>query len=249
MPRGPIKALVLALVVGLVFGVAQVGEPLENAIKVVRTKVRSHPASGSIVLIAIDDRSVGESGSAHWNGSQLASLVRQADAAGARRIHLDAELGNVGTPTQQADLEAALATARAPILLPARFTINPVSGARSESLPPARFARHARLANTNLFVWWDDAVWRHPYAAQVGNRRLPALSSVLGGASSSGEDLFLIDYAIDIRSIPVVSASDVLDHRIRPEQLAGKQVVIARTDIGVEHYRTPGIALVPGILI
>jgi len=249
LPRGPIKALVLALVVGLVFGVAQVGEPLENAIKVVRTKVRSHPASGSIVLIAIDDRSVGESGSAHWNGSQLASLVRQADAAGARRIHLDAELGNVGTPTQQADLEAALATARAPILLPARFTINPVSGARSESLPPARFARHARLANTNLFVWWDDAVWRHPYAAQVGNRRLPALSSVLGGASSSGEDLFLIDYAIDIRSIPVVSASDVLDHRIRPEQLAGKQVVIARTDIGVEHYRTPGIALVPGILI
>jgi EAL domain-containing protein (putative c-di-GMP-specific phosphodiesterase class I)/CHASE2 domain-containing sensor protein len=249
LARGPFKALILALLVGLVFGIAQVGEPLENMIKVGRNKLRSHPASGSIVLVAIDDRSVGETGSAHWNGSQLASLVRQADAAGARRIHLDADLGNIGTPAQAAELEATLSRSRAQILLPARFSINPVSGARSEYLPPARFSRHARLVNTNLFVWWDDAVWQHPFSTQVGDRLLPSLSSVLGHGNPGGSDLFRVDYAIDARSIPVVSASDLLDRRIRPEQLAGKQVVIARTDIGVEHYRAPGVALVPGILI
>ena len=248
LPATPFKALMLALLVGLVFGIAQVGEPLENMIKVVRNKVRSHPASGEIVLVAIDDRSVGETGNARWNGSQLASLVRQVDAAGARRIHLDADLGNVGTPRQAGALETALAAARADIVLPARFSINPVSGARSEILPPARFARHARLANTNLFVWWDDAVWQHPYSAPIANRELPSLSSVLGGADPSAGDLFRIDYAIDIRSIPMVSASDVLNHRIRREQLAGKQIVIARTDFGVEHYRAPGATLVPGII-
>jgi EAL domain-containing protein (putative c-di-GMP-specific phosphodiesterase class I)/CHASE2 domain-containing sensor protein len=243
------KALVLALVVGLVFGVAQVGEPLENMIKVVRNKVRSHPASGSIVLVAIDDRSVGETGTSHLNGSQLASLVRQADSAGARQIYLDAELGNVGSAEQSADLESALDGARARILLPARFSINPVSQERTAYLPPARFARHAQLANTNLFVWWDDVVWQHPYAAEVGNRRIPSLGGLLARTDPNSAGLFRIDYAIDIRSIPVMSASDLLDHRIRPAQFAGKQVVIARTDTGVEHYRAPGVARVPGILI
>ncbi|TMJ19490.1 MAG: EAL domain-containing protein [Alphaproteobacteria bacterium] len=249
LARRPFKALMIALLVGLVFGVAQIGEPLENMIELGRNKLRSHPASGSIVLIAIDDRSVGEIGSAHWNGSQLASLVRQADAAGARQIHLDDELDDVGTARQAADLESALGSARAQILLPARFSINPVSGARSDYLPPARFARHARLANTNLFVWWDDRVWQHPYAAEIGDRPVPSLSSLLGGADPKPGALFRIDYANDIRSIPMVSASDVLDHRIGPEQFAGKRVVIARTDIGVEHYRAPGVTLVPGILI
>jgi diguanylate cyclase len=249
LPRTPIKALILALIIGLVFGIGQIGEPLENMIKVVRNKVRSHPASGEIVLVAIDDRSVGETGSARWNGSQLASLIRQIDAAGARRIHLDAELGAGGTPEHAAALERALAGARAQILLPARFSINPVSEARSAILPPARFAHHARLVNTNLFVWWDDAVWVHPYYAEVGGHRLPSLSGVLGGADPNAGELFRIDYATDLRSIPVLSASDVLAHRIRPEQLRGKQIVVARTDFGVEHYRAPGVGPVPAIFI
>lgn len=248
LSRGFFKALTLALLVGLVFGFAQLGEPFENMMQIARNKLRSHPASGSIVLVAIDDRSVGEVGTARWNGSQLASLVRRVDAAGARRIHVDAELGATGLPDQMAALEAALAGARAQILLPARFSINPVSGARSEYRPPARFARHARLVNTNLFVWWDDAVWQHPYAAPVGGRLLPSLGSQLGGAASVSDSLFPIDYGIDIRSIPVLSASDILDNRIGARQLAGKDIVIARTDIATEHYRAPGAGLVPSIL-
>jgi EAL domain-containing protein (putative c-di-GMP-specific phosphodiesterase class I)/CHASE2 domain-containing sensor protein len=246
--RGPLKALTLALLVGLVFGIAQVGEPLEKAMQVARNKLRNHPASGAIVLVAIDDRSVSEVGSANWNGSQLASLVRRADAAGARRIHLDAELGNSGSPRQSGDLEDALAGARAPILLPARFSINPVSGARSDYRPPARFSRHARLVNTNLFIWWDDAVWDHPYAGEVGGRLMPSLGSVLGGAGQTSADLFPIDYGIDIRTIPVLSASDILNNRIQPRMLAGKTIVIARTDFATEHYRAPGFGPVPGIL-
>ena len=245
--RSFFKALILALLVGLVFGIGQIGEPLENMMQIARNKLRSHAASGAIVLVAIDDRSVGEMGSARWNGSQLAGLIRRVDAAGPRRIHLDAELGASGMREHAAVLEAALAEARAQILLPARFSINPVSGARSEYLPPARFARHARLVNTNLLVTWDDGVWLHPYAAPIGNHLLPSLGGALGGAGQS-DSLFPIDYGIDLRSIPVLSASDILNGRIRPAQLAGRDIVIARTDFATEHYRAPGFGLVPSIV-
>ena len=246
--RRPLSALLIALLVGLVFGLGQIGEPLENAMHVVRNKLRSHPASGEIVLVAIDDRSLSEVGPAPWRGSLLAGLVRGVDAAGARRIHLDSDLANSGTPAAAAELESALATARAEILLPARFATDPVTGARSEIVPPARFARHGRLVNTNFYVWWDGAVWFHPRAAQVGERLIPSLSSVLAGAEQSSESFFPIDHGIDIRSIPMVSASDILNQRVRPEQLAGRDVVIARTDDAVERFKAPGYALVPAVI-
>lgn len=244
---GPWKALVVALLVGLAFGVAQIGEPVESTMQVARNKLRSHPASGTIVLVAIDDRSIGEIGAAPWNPRLIAGLVKRADAAGARRIHIDAELTG-GSSADAAKLEEALAASRAEILLPARFSVNPVSGARTEYRPPARFLRHSRLVNTNLFVWWDDAVWQHPYAAPFGDTLLPSLGSALGEAPKGAGDLFPVDYGIDIRSIPLLSASDILDGRVSAERLAGKTVVIARTDFAVEHHRAPGLGLVPSIL-
>jgi len=248
LSRRPWKALLLALLVGLVFGVAQLGQPLENAMQVARNKLRSHPASGTIVLVAIDDRSVSEVGNAPWNGSRLASLVRRLNQGGARRIHIDADLRNIGSSQEGAQLEAALAASTADILLPARFSIDPVSGRRSAIEPPARFARHGRIVNSNLLVRWDNAVWEHPYAARVGGRLLPSLSSVLAATEIQEEALFPIDHGIDIRSIPVVSASDVLNDRMSFQQLAGKDVVIARTDFAVDHFRVPGFVPVPGVL-
>lgn len=238
----------LALIVGLVFGIGQVGEPAENAMQIARNKLRSHPASGAIVLVAIDDRSLSEIGSLPWNGGVLADLIRRVDLAGARRIHVDMDLSESGSLSQTAQLENALSASRADLLLPARFSINQVSGARSNHWPPPRFARHAHMVNTNLFIWWDDAVWQHPYVAPFGERLLPSLSSALAGGRRGSADLFPIDYGVDIRSIPIVSASDILGNRVRPQQLAGKDVVIARTDVGVQQFRAPGFGRVPSIM-
>ncbi|MGZ8997817.1 MAG: putative bifunctional diguanylate cyclase/phosphodiesterase, partial [Allosphingosinicella sp.] len=187
-------------------------------------------------------------GAAPWNGSQLAGLVQGIDGAGARRIHLDSDLANTGSAQDSQRLETAFSALRASLSLPARFSIDPVSGARSDYVPPERFTRHASLVNTNFFVSWDGAVWLHPQGATVAGRLLPSLSSLLGDRDHPTEGLFPIDYGIDIRSIPIVSASDVLLHRVPLQQLAGKDVVIARTDDAVERFKAPGYALVPAVI-
>ena len=46
----------------------------------------------------------------------------------------------------------------------------------------------------------------------------------------------------------MVSAGDLLGGRAAPAQLAGRSVVIARTDIGVDHFVVPGTGLVPAIM-
>lgn len=246
--RAARNGLVLALLIGLLFGFTKAGEPLEQGLQIARNKLRSHPASGQVVLVAIDTRSVEELGAAPWAGDRLAALTTRIDASGARRIHVDADFGDVGDARQAAALEAALAGSRADLLLPARFSINPITGARTETRPPSRFARHASLVNTNVYVWWDGAVWRHPFGAAVGDGIVPSLGAVLGGLGQASEGLFALDYGIDIRSIPTVSASDVLSGRVPASQFARRDVVIARTDSGAEGHKAPGFAVVPSIM-
>ena len=173
-----LKALLVALAVGLLFGAFSVGEPLENALKLGRYKLREHAASAEVVVVTIDDRSLAELGPAPWSGSRLAELLKRVDGARARRIHLDAELPDSGSP-EAVVLEAAMSELRAELTLPARFSIDSVTGTRQPRVPAARFANHATLVNTNLLVWWDDVVWRQPYGAEVGGRVIPSLSAIL----------------------------------------------------------------------
>ncbi len=241
------KALLAALLVGLVFGAFTVAEPLENAMKLARIKLRDHPASGQIVLVAIDDRSLAEFGAAPWSGTRIAELLDRVRSAGPRNVHVDVALPGAGESADSARLEASLSALDGRVSLPARFSIDRLS-ARHAIVPEARFARHASLVNTNLYEEWDGRIWTHPYGAEVGDRLLPSLAVHLAGSDEASSDMFAIDHALDARSVPVVSAGDLLSNRIRPAQLAGKSVVIARTDIGADHFVVPGTGLVPGIM-
>ena len=215
--------------------------------KLARIKLRDHPPSGQIVLVAIDDRSLAEFGAAPWSGTRIAELLDRVRAANPRAVHLDTALPGEGASSDAARLEASLAAFDAPVTLPARFSIDRLSERRA-IVPPPRFARHAQLVNTNLYEEWDGRIWSHLYGAVVGERFLPSLATSLAGRDYQSSSHFPIDHALNARTIPVVSAGDLLGNRLRPSQLAGKSVVIARTDIGADHFVVPGTGLVPAIM-
>lgn len=244
----PLKALLAALIIGLVFGQFIVAEPLENAMKLARNKLRDHAVSGQVVLVAIDDRSLAEFGSAPWSGSRIAELLDRVRAANPDSVHLDAALPGQGPSLDATRLEASLAAFRTPVTLPARFSIDRLSERRAIE-PPARFTRHARLVNTNLYEEWDGRIWAHLNGAVVGERYLPSLAAFLAGRDDRSSSHFPIDHALNVRTIPVVSAGDLLGNRARATLLAGKSVVIARTDIGADHFVAPGSGHVPAAMI
>lgn len=246
--KRPWRALIFAILLGLFAGLSQIAEPLELALKVARSKLRDDPASGSVVLVAIDDRSIAEFGAAPWNGARLADLTRRVHQAGVRSIHIDTDLPTDGQAAGAGALIAAMRGAGGKVSLPARFSHHPVTEARIEHLPHPDFARHARLVNTNLRVWWDWSVWHHPYALTVGDRVLPSLAASLSGVQGSSGEMFPINHNIDIRSLAVVSASDLMTGRVSAGELTGRDVIIARTDVGVEFYRAPGTRTAPGIM-
>ena len=56
-PRRPWRMLAISLVLALLFGLVEMGEPLEDVLRVARNKASPVAASGDIVVITIDDAS------------------------------------------------------------------------------------------------------------------------------------------------------------------------------------------------
>ena len=55
-PASPMRILLIwTLVSGLLFGVAEFGEPLDDIFRIARNKMREHNASGQVVVVGIDD--------------------------------------------------------------------------------------------------------------------------------------------------------------------------------------------------
>jgi diguanylate cyclase len=84
-----VRILLWATIVSLVAGVIELGEPIENMMRIERNAIRSHKASGEIVVIGIDDKSVEAIGNWPWQRRYHAQLVDKLNAMGAKRIYFD----------------------------------------------------------------------------------------------------------------------------------------------------------------
>ena len=252
-PLSPVRRLspnlrILAAAVGVAFlvGALTLLDPLEGAMQVSRNKLRSHDASGAIVLVAIDDASIAELGPAPWSRTRMAQMVARLNEAGARSTHLEEDLSRATTPEADRALAAAMARARN-VTAPARISIDPLTGARRDIVPGAQFATPAQWVSSNILVRRGYAVLRHLYAVDISGRAVPWLASRLAGVDGPRGQLFPIVYAISLRSIPVISAADILSGRLDPRAVNGRAVVIGDTSAEAKRYFAPGIAEVPGI--
>ena len=62
----PWKLLLWTAVAGLIFGLINFGEIAEDYLRTARNSFHRHPASGDIVLLMIDDKSLHEVGNWPW---------------------------------------------------------------------------------------------------------------------------------------------------------------------------------------
>ena len=242
------RILIWATILGLIFGVVEFGEPLENSLRMGRNSLHRHAASGDIVIIGIDDRSIARLDRWPWPRRHHAKLARELELAGARRIFFDIDLSSASDPVEDEILEAQLAALKRKATLPVHFTIAPLSRERTDLFPIPRFRRHVELANINL--WYDGGgkVWKVPYAMVVGGKAIPSFAASLAEVHGEAGDTFPIDYSLDPRSIPVISAVDIMNGRFRAGDVAGKDVIIGTMSRQLgDLYFLPGYGQMSGV--
>lgn len=215
------KALcVLALVAALI-GILELGQPIDLSLRLIRNKARQHPASGQVVVIGIDDKSLARFGPWPWNNALIAKVNDRLFAAGADRVFINLQLQGSGTAEDKA-LVRSIAAHPGKV-----YAAAAVSADEKSMMPMPELAGKAQTVST---VRWIQAYWNGvaavPYSKRIDGRLYQTMDAAIARVSGGEDDSFPIDYSIQPRSIPYISIADLLTSPQAAQAVAGKDVLI-----------------------
>lgn len=247
--QAPLKLLLWTAIAGLIFGLVGFGQLAEDTLRTGRNSLHKHAASGDIVLVAIDDKSLREAGRWPWPRRHHAELTDRLTAAGANRIYIDVILE--GRSNGVDDTAFARAIERSGnVVLAVRGDAGPAGNKQSSSVPLEALSRHAALASIGVAYNYQNAAWQLPYSARVDEQVIPSFAASLANKASPANYWFTPDYSIEPSSIPAISASDVLFGRFDPASVKGKDVVIgANSEVLGDQYFIPGFGKLGGAYV
>jgi EAL domain-containing protein (putative c-di-GMP-specific phosphodiesterase class I)/CHASE2 domain-containing sensor protein len=246
--------LLWTAIAGLIFGLIGFGELPEDLLRAGRNGLHPHKASGDIVFVSIDDRSMSEIGRWPWPRRYHAQLADKLSSAESRRIFFDVMFETRSNPVDDAMFAESLKRSGR-VTLPVRLRSGPYSDDSQDSQAPdsaplALFSRHARHGTISVRYNYQNAVWHLPYAVQHANGPMPSFASSLAGVAELKEAEFTPDYSIEPGSIPRVSAAAVLKGKYRPDFFRGKDVVIGTDSEAVgDQYFIPGVGKMGGAYV
>ncbi|MEO7602147.1 MAG: EAL domain-containing protein [Sphingomicrobium sp.] len=238
-PRG--RVLVWAALFGLVSALIGLGEIAEDWLRVLRNGTHQHAASGNIVFVAIDDKSLREIGNWPWPRSVDGKVIDRLHEAGAKKILLDI---NFAFPSEaKEDVALARSIERAGNV--SLFTRSKVG--KTEKLqtvvdrPLPIFSEHAKLALADVEYNFHNVVWNVPYATLIGGNKVDSFAAQLADHQGATDTAFPVDYSVELTTIPTYSASDILSGNIPSHKIAGKNVIFgAGSELLNDTYFIPG---------
>lgn len=199
-------------------------DPIDQQSWMAQTRLVSEDASGQIVLAASDvdftDPNRPEL------RTQLARELERLDAAGARRIFIDAIFQPSADPAADRQLNATLHKLGDRVFLAKRSYMNYDRQRTFRQSAPV-VAQGVPQVATEYEARYLGIDWDMPFALRDGEKMLPSLPAALAGRDGSADDSFPIDYSFKITSIPVISLF-AMDGSNPPGQVArGRDIVIS----------------------
>lgn len=241
VPVHPWKPLLWAAVVSLLFGALNAGEILEDSLRTMRNSLHPQKASGDIVFVAVDEKSLREIGEWPWPRATQAKLIDEATRLGAERIFVDLLYENPTDPANDQILARALERSKRSTLA-TRSNLGTASQPEAvDTLPLPALSRHSRLADVSLWYNYQNAVWKLDYGVHRHGLSLRSFAAEMAKVTH-GTGKFRIDYSIDLRSVPYIPASDLLAKRVPLQSVEGRTLII-----GHSAERLGDIKWIPGV--
>lgn len=205
--------------------------------------------TGQVVVVGIDTASLSAVGVWPWPRSIHAQLLTKLHEAGATEVAFDVDFSSRSNAAEDGVFAQALAATGGGTILPVFKQRNRTpegAGTFIATRPLPELADNAWLGAVNISPDADGRVRRYPVGLEIGGEYHPSIAALLAGTPVQSERSFLLDYAIDIRRIPSLSALDVLEGRAG--NLTGKKVIIGATAIELgDHFAAPKFGIVAGV--
>lgn len=223
-----VTGLIIALIIGLVVGISGFGEPAEIGLQISRDAARRTAASGDIVVIAKDNRSVKAFGGMPWPRRYDAQLVDRLREMGAKRIVFNQVMADPLNPVDDAALAAAFDRASGEVWLSVVLPNGSVTGAESILSPMPLFDKRTQHSHTWLWFNMFGNVKTSFGKMEIENKKYPSQAAILAGVNDNYESI-KPDFAINYKTIPTFSAVDIVRRNVDREALRGKTAYIIVT--------------------
>ncbi len=247
--RQRLKLLWWPLVLALVFGALNLGEPLEDILRSARNKAHEQPVSGDIVLVEVDEKSLQQIDNWPWPRATQAKVIDAIDRLEPRKILVDILYTGPGGPSDDRALANTLERS-GKVTLAAQTRLGYLEGKQNNGLPLATFAKHAKVASIAWEYNWQGAVWKLNQANSFNGQPMPTLSASIAGIGGPAGGQYPVDYSFDVDSVPRISAADFLNGQVDPARIRGKTVVLGTSafELG-DMYTIPGRGKRGGVFI
>jgi len=209
---------------------------VENTLTQWRFQLTQRDASGDLVVVEIDPKSLQEIEIWPWPRGLYAVALKKLLAAGARRVAITVDFSSPSSPAEDKMLQGALANSNGKVILPVfkQLIENAESGRKLIlSLPIPKFREHSQLAFINVQPETDGLIRRMMVRESWKKQEFPSLPFALTEDADIQFDSFFIDYAIRKDSIPRISMVDILRGTFDESTVSGKQVIIGATAVAL----------------
>lgn len=201
---------------------------LDHRLAEFRMQAKSQPASGKIVLLEIDSKSLNEIGLWPWKRSIYGDIVKKAFEAGAEELAFDIDFSANSSPAEDAAFEQALEASEGPVTL---AIFQQRSNAQADAAiqtnrPIEQLEMNAWMATVNVLADSDGIIRHFPYAQTIDGEAVSSLAGVLGGEQDVIPHTFIVDYGIDADAIPVYSVVDLLQGRLPQGALQNRKILV-----------------------
>lgn len=208
----------------------------------------ARPASGEIVIVQIDAKSLAEVDTWPWPRSRHAEAIDKLVAAGAEIVGVDIDFSSPSKPEEDARLAASIAQAAGRVVLPSFVQRSADAQSALTETNPLPALREALIGNANVFA--PDGVARR---GSIGlylpdGRYRPTFAGLVAQTGLSTISEFDIDLAIDPASFQRLSFVDVLRGNFDPTLVRGKRVIVGATAVELgDRVPVARHGVIPGV--
>jgi len=236
---------------GLALVSVDIGNDIEQRLSNVRDKILEKPASGEVVIVEIDAKSLKELDRWPWPREYYARAVSKLDESGAAQIAFDIDFSSRSTEAQDQIFANAIAESDATVILPTfRQRASNEQAEFVESAPIPVLRKDAFLASVNVFPDNNGQLNQYSYGTTTAATPRPSLASMVAEVAGNVDEGFSIDQSIDPATIPRLSFVDLMGSKDLSPDLMGKNVLIGATAIELgDRYSTSRFGVIPGVVI
>ncbi len=224
-----VKAMMWAVLISVIAGITQFGEPLDDILRGSRNIIRQQDYQGNVVVVGIDDKTAAALGGFQYSKKIDAAVIDRLFELGAKRVFVDKSYSINDDKEANAAFEDTLKRHRGRVFLSTKLSLDPITGQAKDIIYNSQFANSAELVSNNAYITPFQLSLKFPIQNTVEGRNISSISATLANKKLESFYEYRPDFSTLANTIPTVSLYDVYSQNRVKQDFAAKDVVIGGT--------------------